>query len=51
MWKHLALRLGEHTMPETEAICREVISVAMSAETTAEDVDATVDAIHRFFQR
>jgi len=51
MWKHLALRLGEHTMPETEAICREVLSVPMSAETTVEDVDATIGAIRRFFQR
>jgi dTDP-4-amino-4,6-dideoxygalactose transaminase len=51
MWKHLALRLGEHTMPETEAICREVISVPMSAETTEEDVDTTVEVIRRFFQR
>jgi len=51
VWKHLALRLGEHTMPETEAICREVISLPMSAETTPEDVDITVDTIRRFFAR
>ena len=51
MWKHLALRLGEHTLPETEAICREVISLPMSAETTPSDVEATVDAVRRFFQR
>jgi dTDP-4-amino-4,6-dideoxygalactose transaminase len=51
MWKHLALRLGEHTMPETEAICREVLSLPMAAETTAEDVQYTSDAIRRFFER
>lgn len=51
VWKHLALRLGEHTMPETEAICREVISLPMSAETTTEDVDITVDAVRKFFER
>jgi dTDP-4-amino-4,6-dideoxygalactose transaminase len=51
MWKHLALRLGEHTMPETEAICREVLSIPMAAETTVDDVQYTVDAIRRFFKR
>ncbi len=51
MWKHLALRLGEHTLPETEAICREVLSIPMAAETTAEDVHTTVDTIRAFFQR
>ena len=49
MWKHLALRLGEHTMPETEAICREVISLPMSAETTEDEVDVTVEIVRRFF--
>jgi dTDP-4-amino-4,6-dideoxygalactose transaminase len=51
VWHHLALRLGEHTMPETEAICREVISLPMSAETTEEEVAIVVDAIKRFFAR
>jgi dTDP-4-amino-4,6-dideoxygalactose transaminase len=50
VWKHLALRLGEHTMPETEAICREVISLPMSAETTPEEVDITVEAVRKFFK-
>lgn len=50
MWHHLALRLGEHHLPVTEAICREVLSLPMSAETTEEHVDATVEIIRRFFQ-
>lgn len=50
MWHHLALQLGEYSLPETEAICREVISLPMSAETTLEDVDATVGAIRTFFK-
>lgn len=50
MWQHLALRLGDHVMPETEAICREVISLPMSAETTTEHVDATVETIRQFFR-
>jgi dTDP-4-amino-4,6-dideoxygalactose transaminase len=51
VWKHLALRLGELSMPETEAICREVISLPMSAETTEEEVGLVVDAVRRFFAR
>jgi dTDP-4-amino-4,6-dideoxygalactose transaminase len=51
VWKHVALRLGEHTMPETEAICREVLSLPLSAETTDEEVGIVVDATKRFFAR
>ncbi len=51
MWKHLALRLGEHDLPETEAICREVISLPMSAETTSDHVDAVVEEIRRFYAK
>ncbi len=48
-WCHPALHLGDHHLPSTESICREVISLPMSAETTDTDVDLTVDAIQRFF--
>jgi dTDP-4-amino-4,6-dideoxygalactose transaminase len=51
VWHHLALRLGEHTLPETEAVCREVLSLPMSAETTFEEVDVVVDAAKRFYAR
>lgn len=51
MWEHAALALGPYHMPETEAICREVISLPMSAETSAEDVVATSTAIRNFFAR
>jgi dTDP-4-amino-4,6-dideoxygalactose transaminase len=49
MWQHLALRLGEHDLPVTEALCREVISLPMSAETKEEHVDITAQVIRRFF--
>jgi dTDP-4-amino-4,6-dideoxygalactose transaminase len=49
MWKHKKLALESPHLPETEAICREVLSLPMSAETTAEHVDITVQAIQRFF--
>ncbi|MCC7418403.1 MAG: DegT/DnrJ/EryC1/StrS family aminotransferase [Acidobacteria bacterium] len=49
VWEHLGLRLGEHRLPNTEAICREVISLPMSAETTDRDVELAAAAIRGFF--
>lgn len=49
MWEHRALNLGRPHLPETEAICREVVSLPMSAETTAEHVEATIESIWEFF--
>lgn len=51
MWHHLALRLGEHHLPVTEALCREVISLPMSAELLEEHVDITADLIRKFYAR
>lgn len=51
VWQHQRLVLGEHHLPNTEAICREVISLPMSAETTDEDVKETVKAIRHFFKQ
>ena len=42
MWEHKGLSLVDPGLPETERICREVISLPMSAETTDEDVALTV---------
>ncbi len=49
VWEHRGLRLGEYRLPETESICREVLSLPMSAETTQEQVEYTVRAIRDFF--
>jgi len=49
MWEHRALGLGRPHLPETEAICREVLSLPMSAETTPEHVEITVESITDFF--
>lgn len=51
MWKHAALGLGPLSLPETEAICREVISLPMSAETTDEHVDIVSRTIHDYFAK
>ena len=49
MWGHKDLGLENPGLPETESICREVISLPMSAETTPENVDITVRCIRDFF--
>jgi len=51
MWEHRGLGLANPGLPETEAICREVISLPMSAETTFEQVDYTTGQIREFFSR
>ncbi len=51
VWQHEALQLGRHDLPNTESICREVISLPMSAETTSEHVELTSAAIRDFFCR
>ena len=49
MWVHRGLHLADPGLPGTEAICREVISLPMSAETTEEHAATTVEAIRQFF--
>ena len=49
MWESAGLELKNPNLRETESICREVISLPMSAETTKEHVDITIDAIQEFF--
>ncbi len=49
MWDHKGLELEDPKLPETESICREVVSLPMSAETTPEQVEITVGAIREFF--
>lgn len=49
MWEHRDLALKTPPVPETESICREVISLPMSAETTPAHAEITVGCIHDFF--
>ena len=49
MWKHTGLALAGPALPETESICKQVISLPMSAETTPEQVEFTAACIRRFF--
>lgn len=50
MWKHEGLRLQNPGLAETEKICREVVSLPMSAEATAEQVEIVVDCIRDFYR-
>jgi dTDP-4-amino-4,6-dideoxygalactose transaminase len=49
MWHHGGLGLGKLHLPMTESVCREVLSLPMTAETTPEQVDITVKAVQEFF--
>jgi dTDP-4-amino-4,6-dideoxygalactose transaminase len=51
MWEHQGLGLRDPHLPNTERICREVLSLPMSAETTPEQVEITVQSIRRFFSK
>lgn len=45
MWRHPRLNLEDPHLPETESICREVVSLPMSAETTHEHVESIVQCL------
>jgi dTDP-4-amino-4,6-dideoxygalactose transaminase len=49
MWRHAGLGLPDPRLDDTERLCREVISLPMSAETTETDVDITVQVVREFF--
>lgn len=51
VWEHKDLGLADPHLPETERLCREVLSLPMSAETTPEHVELVTAAIRKFFRR
>lgn len=51
VWEHQALGLADPDLPNTASICREVLSLPMSAETSQADIDAVVEAVRLFFNR
>lgn len=51
MWEHQGLGLAIPQVPETLSVCREVLSLPMSAETTEAQVDMTVACLHSFFSK
>ncbi len=50
LWSHAGLNLGRPNLPFTERLCREVLSLPMSAETTADEVALVVAAMREFYR-
>ena len=50
VWEHKALNLGNPNLPETTAICDEVISLPMNAEISDESVAQTIETVKKFFE-
>jgi len=50
-YRYKELNLEDRGFPETEAICREVISLPMNVEITDEEVDYVVTCIRNFFKK
>lgn len=49
MWRHAGLGLTDPHLPNTETLCRELLSLPMSAETTEEHVEIVSDSIRSFY--
>jgi dTDP-4-amino-4,6-dideoxygalactose transaminase len=49
LWEHKGLALPNPGLPVTESICKQVISLPMSAETTPEQVEIIVGCAREFF--
>lgn len=50
-YRYKELNLEDRGFPETEAICREVISLPMNVEITDEEVDYVITCIRNFFKQ
>lgn len=48
-YKNEALKLENHESPETEALSREVCSLAMNVEITDEEVDYVICGVRLFY--
>ena len=51
MHHHKALDLKHFELPETERICKEVVSLAMNTEVSNEQVGYVIDCIRNFYER
>ena len=49
MWRHPGLLLRDPRLTKTEVLCREVLSLPISAETTEEQVEIVVESIRSFY--
>jgi len=51
MWEHAGLGLEDPGLPKTARICREVLSLPMSAETTPQQANVVVEYVRNFFKQ
>lgn len=49
MWRHPGLLLRDPGLTNTEALCREVLSLPISVETTEEQVEIVAESIRSFY--
>ncbi len=49
LWEHKGLALANPGLAQTEKICREVISLPMSAETTPEQAEVVIESVRNFY--
>jgi dTDP-4-amino-4,6-dideoxygalactose transaminase len=49
LWEHKGLGLANPGLPETEKICREVISLPMNGELTLEQAGIVVESVRNFY--
>ncbi len=50
MWRHAGLGLADPELPNAERLCREVLSLPISAEATEEHVEIVSDSIRSFYR-
>jgi dTDP-4-amino-4,6-dideoxygalactose transaminase len=50
LWEHKALGLANPGLPETDKICREVISLPMNVEITAEQAEIVIESVRSFYR-
>lgn len=50
VWRHEGLKLGEHDLPGTEAICHDVVSLPMNPELSDESVDYVITTVREFYR-
>nr|MBA3754236.1 DegT/DnrJ/EryC1/StrS family aminotransferase [Nitrospira sp.] len=51
IWEHQGLGLAASDVPKTLSICREVLSLPLSAETTEAQVQTIVASLQAFFSK
>ncbi|MCK4307173.1 DegT/DnrJ/EryC1/StrS family aminotransferase [candidate division WOR-3 bacterium] len=49
VWEHTRLELGQYHLPETESLCKEVLSLPVNTEITDNQVSYAIECIRNFY--